>query len=184
MAKTKTIKILGNPVRYESGDIGDMVCISDIAKINGKRPEVIIQNWLRNKSTVEFLCYWEELHNNDFNHIESEVVRNEAGSNAFTLSAGEWITNTNARGITTQAGRYGGTYAHFDITLHFCNWYDARFYVHVIRDFRQLKEKEISSKSLAWHLEKITYNIDEVRNLLDTIPGQRPDLNRLNKPKK
>ncbi len=181
MAKTNnTVRVLDTNVRFEDNTLGDFICISDIAKTTGKRPDIVIQNWLRNRSTVEFLGEWEMLHNPKFNPHDFEEVKNASGSNAFSLSPTEWIRSMEAIGITSSTGRSGGTFAHFDIALHFCNWLSPRFYVHIVKEFRQMKEKEFSKKSLAWHLEKITNNIDEVRNLLDTIPGQNPVLNRLN----
>lgn len=182
MAKPATVRVLDALVRFEENGLGDFICISDIAKTTGKRPDIVIQNWLRTRATVEFLGEWESLHNPKFNQFDFGEVKNAAGSNAFSLSPTEWIESMSAIGITSSTGRNGGTFAHFDIALHFCNWLSPRFYVHIVREFRVMKEREFSKKSLAWHLEKITNNIEEVRNLLDTIPGQDPERNRLNLP--
>ena len=165
MAKKKVIQVLGNDVRIQGNDLGEFICISDIAKSTSKRPEIIIQNWLRLRATVEFMGEWEKLHNSGFNHIEFDVVRNESGSNSFSLSAGEWIQKVNAVGLTTSAGRYGGTYAFFDIALHFCNWLSARFYVHIIKEFRRLKENEVALLGQSWTIQRV---MTKANHLLQT----------------
>ena len=96
MAKPNTVKVLDALVRFEDNKLGDYICISDIAKTTGKRPELITQNWLRTRATIEFLGEWEILHNPTFNHFDFEVVKNESGSNSFSLSAGEWIEKMRA----------------------------------------------------------------------------------------
>lgn len=179
MAKKNTIQVLGAKVRFKPSDFGDFVCLSDIASTSGKRAALVVQNWMRTRATVEFLGEWELAHNEDFKGFEFEDIKNASGSNAFSMSPSEWVETVGAVGVNVIRGKYGGTFAHFDIALHFCNWLSPRFYVHIVKEFRELKQKEFSQKSLAWHLEKITANVDEVRNLLDTIPGQKPELNRM-----
>ena len=93
----------------------------------------------------------------------------------------KWIEQTNAIGIKSKAGRYGGTYAHKDIALHFCGWLDPRFQVWMMKALSELLQQEFNRKSLEWHISKITDNVDEIRNLLDSIPGQKNELNRLKK---
>ncbi len=178
MAKKSTVKILGINVRFEPSEMGDFVCISDIASTSGQRAALVVQNWMRTRATVEFLGEWEMVHNENFKGFDFEAIKNASGSNAFSMSPTEWVESVEAIGIKVVRGKYGGTFAHFDVALHFCNWLSPRFYVHVVKEFRTLKEKEFNKKSLAWHLEKITANVDEVRNLLDTIPGQKQKLDR------
>lgn len=104
--------------------------------------------------------------------------------NTFIMSVKKWTNLTGAIGIKSKAGRYGGTYAHADIALQFAAWLSPEFYVYLINEFKRLKEEEFERKNLEWHISKITDNVDEIRNLLDTIPHQKPSKNRLKTPKK
>lgn len=90
-----------------------------------------------------------------------------------------YIKETKAIGLISKSGRYGGTFAHKDIALNFCYWLSPEFQVYMIKEFQRLKEEEAQRLSLEWHISKITDNIDEVRQLLDTIPFQRPQNNRI-----
>lgn len=108
---------------YHTGTIDDYICITDIAKYKDERnPRFIIQNWMRNRNTVEYLGVWESLYNPNFNRVEFEAFRNQAGLNSFVLTPQKWIENTNAIGIISKAGRYGGTYAQKDIAFEFAAW--------------------------------------------------------------
>lgn len=111
-----------------------------------------------------------------FNVHEFEYVKNKTGLNNFSLSASKWIKQTQAIGLISEIGKYGGVYAHKDITIHFTTWFSVPFYLYLIKEFQYLSEGK--KKKLQWHLEKITTNIDEARNLLDTIPMQKEELNR------
>lgn len=95
----------------------DYISLTDIARYRSDEPKDVIKNWLRSKATIEFLGLWEELNNPNFKGVEFDSFRNEAGANAFTLSPQKWIDATNAIGIISRSGRYGGTYAHKDIAL-------------------------------------------------------------------
>jgi len=104
-----------------------------------------------------------------------------ATSNAFSVSSSKWIEETNAIGIISKRGRFGGgTFVHRDIALNFCYWLSPAFQVFFIKAFQELIERDFNRRDLEWHVSKITDNIDEVRNLLDTIPGQVPERNLLN----
>ena len=124
----------------------------------------VIQNWMRNRNTVEFLAVWEELHNPDFNRVQFEAVRSEAGLNRFVMTPTKWIEQTNAIGIVSKAGRYGGgTYAHSDIAMAFATWISPEFQLYIMKDYRRLKQDENSRLSLDWNLNralsKVNYRI-------------------------
>lgn len=115
----------------------------------------VIQNWMRNRNTVEFLAVWEELHNPDFNRVQFEAVRSEAGLNRFVMTPTKWIEQTNAIGIVSKAGRYGGgTYAHSDIAMAFATWISPEFQLYIMKDYRRLKQDENSRFSLDWNLNR------------------------------
>ena len=118
---------------------------------------------MRNRNTVEFLGVWEELHNPDFNRVQFEAVKNEAGLNRFVMTPTKWITQMNAIGITSKAGRYGGTYAHSDIAMSFAAWISPEFQLYIMKDYRRLKADENSRLSLNWNLNreisKLNYKI-------------------------
>ena len=139
------------------------ISLTDIAKYKSDDPTAVIQNWMRNRDTVEFLGLWETLHNPDFKPLEFEGFRKQAGLNAFTLSPTKWIESTNAIGIVSKAGRYGGTYSHSDIAFEFASWISAEFKLYIIKDYKRLKNDENSKLSLNWNLNrelsKINYKI-------------------------
>jgi len=112
MAKRK-VNVKGTEIVVFSKEKEDYISLTDIAKYkDSERTNYIIQNWMRNRSTIEFIGLWELLHNPDFKSIEFDAFKNEAGSNSFTLTPKRWITSTNAIGIISKSGRYGETYAH------------------------------------------------------------------------
>ncbi len=141
----------------------EFISLTDIAKYKSDDPTAVIQNWMRNRDTVEFLGLWETLHNPDFKPLEFEGFRKQAGLNAFTLSPTKWIESTSAIGIISKAGRYGGTYAHSDIAFEFASWISAEFKLYIIKDYKRLKNDENSKLSLNWNLNrelsKINYKI-------------------------
>lgn len=146
------------------GDYNDYFSLTDIAKYkNPEFPADVIKNWLRVRTTIEFLGLWEELNNPDFKLVEFDQFRIAAGGNAFVLSPKKWITSTNAIGITSSSGRYGGTYAHKDIAMEFASWISPEFRLYIIREYQRLKEDENSRLSLDWNLNrsiaKINYRI-------------------------
>ncbi len=139
----------------------DYVSITDIARHKSDDPTAVIGNWMRNRNTIEFLGIWESLYNSDFKPLEFEGFKKEAGLNAFTLSPKKWIETTNAIGLISKSGRYGGTYAHKDIAFKFASWISVEFELYIVKEFQRLKEKE--QKSLGWsakrELSKINYRI-------------------------
>ena len=136
------IKANGNEIALLTSDT-DYISLTDIAKYkDSENPRYIIQNWLRNKSTIEFLGVWEQMNNSNFNRVEFDTVKNEAGSNSFVLTPQKWIETTNAVGIKSTAGRYGGTYAHSDIAFEFASWISPEFKLYIIQDYQRLKQEE------------------------------------------
>ena len=113
----------------------DYLCLTDLArKKNPYEPKDVVKNWLRLRSTIEFLVLWEQLYNPSFKGVEFDTFKNEAGSNAFTLTPQRWIEKTNAIGIISRPGRGGGTYAHKDIAFEFASWISPEFKLYVIKD--------------------------------------------------
>ena len=142
----------------------DFISSTDIARYRDlNRSDYILQNWMRSKDTIEFLGLWEKINNQDFNSIEFDGIKNQAGVNSFILTPKQWISTTNAIGIISKTGRYGGTYAHKDIAFEFASWISAEFKLFLIKEFQRLKEDEIENKSLEWDLSrslsKINYKI-------------------------
>ena len=141
-------------------DEKDYISLTDMVKgiENGL---ALIEKWLRNKNTIEFLGIWEEMYNPNFNSPEFEGIKNAAGLNRFVLSVKQWIEKTNAIGIMAKAGRYGGTYAHKDLAFEFASWVSPQFKLYLLREFQRLKEEE--QKQLGWsakrELAKINYHI-------------------------
>ena len=141
-------------------DDKDYISLTDMVKSieNGL---ALIEKWLRNKNTIEFLGIWEEMYNPNFNSPEFEGIKNAAGLNRFILSVKQWIEKTNAIGIMAKAGRYGGTYAHKDLAFEFASWVSPQFKLYLLREFQRLKEEE--QKQLGWsakrELAKINYHI-------------------------
>lgn len=142
----------------------DYISLTDIAKYrNPDDASGVIANWLRNRNTIEYLGLWEQMNNPNFNPLEFEGFRKQAGANAFTMSPKKWIETTNAIGIVSKAGRYGGTYAHSDIAMSFATWISPEFQLYIMKDYRRLKADENSRLSLNWNLNreisKLNYRI-------------------------
>jgi len=123
----------------------------------------VIANWLSTKYTIQFMGAWEQIYNPHFNVMEFNNIKNEAGSNGFILSSSKWIQKTNAIGIRSSAGRYGGTYAHKDIAFEFATWLSPEFKLYLIKEFQRLKSEENERLTLGWdvkrQLTKINYRI-------------------------
>lgn len=154
----------------------EFISLTDIARYKSNEPKDVIKNWMRSKDTIEFLGLWESLHNNNFKGVEFDSFKKQAGSNAFTLSPQKWIDATNAIGIVSKSGRYGGTFAHSDIAFEFASWISAEFKLYIIKDYKRLKSDESSRLSLNWNLNreisKLNYRIhtDAIKDNL--IPPQ------------
>ena len=130
----------------------------------------MIQNWIRNRNTIEFLGIWELIHNPNFKGIEFEAFKKEAGLNSFTLAPQKWIESTDAMGLVSKSGKGGGTYAHRDIAFEFASWVSVEFKIYLIQEFERLKENE--QREIGWsakrELSRINYRIhtDAIKNNL------------------
>jgi hypothetical protein len=173
MAKNKTINVKGTEITIFLNEQTDYISLTDIARYKDlERTEIIIQNWIRNRNTIELLGFWEQLYNPDFKHIEFDVFRKQAGLNSFTLNPKQWIEKTNAIGIISKAGRYGGTFAHKDIAFEFASWISIEFKLYIIKEFQRLKEDENDRLQLNWDLQrtlaKVNYRIhtDAIKDMI------------------
>ena len=151
----------------------EYISLTDMAKFKDREATgIVISNWLSTKYTIQFMGAWEQVQNPDFNVMEFHNIKNEAGSNGFILSSSKWIRKTNAIGIRSSAGRYGGTFAHRDIAFEFATWISPEFKLYLIKEFQRLKEQENEKLALGWdvkrQLTKINYRIhtDSIRENL------------------
>ena len=169
------INVLGTDISYYHHNENDFICLTDMVK-DIENGLVLIEKWLRNKNTIEFLGIWEEIYNPHFNSPEFEGIKNQAGLNRFTLSVKQWTEKTDSIGIIAKAGRYGGTYAHKDIAFEFASWISPKFKLYLIKEFQRLKEEE--RKQLGWdikrNLARINYRIHTDAIQKNLIPAKVP----------
>ena len=174
------INVEGSEISIIAIDDKDYISLTDMVR-NIENGLALIEKWRRNKNTREFLGIWEEMYNPDFNSLEFEGIKNEAGLNRFVLSVKQWVEKTNSIGIVAKAGRYGGTYAHKDIAFEFASWVSPYFKLYLIKEFERLKEEE--QKKLGWdikrNLAKINYRIhtDAIKNNLIPEKLQKEKIN-------
>ena len=164
------IRVMGDVVNEEA-----YISLTDIAKY--KNPDnafIVVANWMRNHSTISFLGLWEQIHNPNFKPIEFDRFKAESGDNAFTLTPQQWIKATDAIGIVSKSGRYGGTYAHTDIAFEFASWLSPEFKLYLVTEFQRLKAQE--QKTIEWsakrELAKVNYKIhtDAIKeNIVPTL---------------
>lgn len=164
MAKNKTIIVKGSAITIFQGEQSDYISLTDIARHkDANNTDTIIQNWLRNRNTIELLGFWETMYNSNFKPLEFEGFRKQAGLNSFVLTPKKWIETTNAIGITSKSGRYGGTFAHKDIAFEFASWISIEFKLFIIKEFQRLKDDESNRLNLQWNfqrtLAKVNYHI-------------------------
>ncbi|MDR2832577.1 MAG: KilA-N domain-containing protein [Streptococcaceae bacterium] len=154
--------VLVNIVNNHDGQ-GDYISLTDIAKYKTDSPADLIKNWMRSRSTLEFLGLWETLNNSEFEQSVFENFLNESGANAFLMSPKKWIENTNAIGITSKSGRNGGTFANTDIAFEFASWVSPEFKLYIIKDYQRLKTDESNKLNLEWSinraLTKVNYKL-------------------------
>ena len=166
------LNVLNQKITYIKIDDEDYISITDMLK--SKDGNFFISDWLRNRNTIEFLGIWEEIHNPNFNYGEFAIIKSQAGLNSYKISVKEWTKKTNAIGIISKAGRYGGTYAHKDIAFEFGMWISPKFKLLLIKEFERLKAEE--QKQIGWNakreLSKINYRIhtDAIKNNL--VPSE------------
>jgi len=165
------INVKGIVISHFEENKEEFISLTDIARHRDKeRSDYILQNWLRTKSTIEFIGLWEKFNNPDFNPVEFDGIKNSAGSNSFSLTPKRWIESTNAIGIISKTGRYGGTFAHIDIAFEFASWISPEFKLYLIVEFKRLKHSENKRLKLDWDLQrtisKINYRIhtDAIRD--------------------
>lgn len=167
MSKIKNEKISANgfDIQVYTEDFkNDYISLTDIVRYkNTDDPRFVIQNWMRNRNTLEFIGLWEVLNNTNFNRVQFDTFRNEAGLNRFSMTPSKWIESTNDIGIVSKAGRYGGTYAHYDIAMEFASWLSPEFKLYIVQDYKRLKTDENSKLSVSWNIHreisKINYKI-------------------------
>ncbi len=177
MAKNKKITVQNVDIVLYEDNQQDYISLTDIARYrDAERSDYILQNWMRNRSTIEFMGLWEQFHNPGFNSIEFDGIKNMAGSNSFSLTPKRWIEATNAIGIVSKTGRYGGTFAHKDIAFEFASWLSAEFKFYLIKEFQRLKEDEGSRNQVEWNMQrtlsKVNYRIHTDAIKENLIPRQ------------
>jgi hypothetical protein len=175
MKKNRDIEVLDTRVTISRMAEEDYISLTDIARHrDADRSDDLIRNWVRNRNTLEFLGIWEKIHNPNFNSVEFDGFRMQAGLNSFTLTPKQWITRTNAKGIVSKAGRYGGTFAHRDIAFEFASWISVEFKLYLIKEFQRLQEAE--QKQLGWdvkrNLSRINYRIHTDAIQANLIPAE------------
>jgi hypothetical protein len=178
MSRNKVLIIEQTQVAMVSHNEADYISLTDMVRAS-ENGSSIIENWLRNKNTLEFLSVWEEIYNPEFNSLEFEGIKSEAGLNRFSMSVKQWIGKTNATGLIAKAGRYGGTFAHKDIAFEFASWISPKFKLLLIKEFQRLKDEENNNRALEWNLtrslSKINYRIHTdaiAQNLIPRIITQ------------
>ncbi len=171
----KEVTVKDISVRYQRLNEEDYICLTDMAKAkNPQHSGIVLAHWLRNYSTIQYLGLWETLNNPDFNVTEFGNIKNKSGENSFVLTAQDWVEKTNAIGLISKTGRYGGTYAHRDIAFKFASWISVEFELYLIKEFQRLKIEE--QKELEWNskreLAKVNYVIhtDAIKeNIVPTL---------------
>ena len=152
MAKKKEIKVEATIISWQTINNADYISLSDMASEHGGIHR--IQNWMRNRDTIDFLTAWEEIHNPDFNVVQMHNITKDAGRNRFIISPKQWIESTGAIGLISKAGRYGGIYRFKDIAYHFGMWLEPKFALLVIKEFDRLKTQEYSLQQQEWNANR------------------------------
>jgi hypothetical protein len=184
MAKNKTINVKGTEIGLFSNGNEDYISVTDIARHkDSANTDSIIQNWLRNRNTIELLGFWELMYNPNFKPLEFEGFKKQAGLNSFVMTPKKWIENTNAIGIISKSGRYGGTFAHKDIAFEFASWISIEFKLYIIKEFQRLKEDENDRLKLNWNLQrtlaKVNYQI-HTDAIKENLVPEELDKNQVN----
>lgn len=159
--KQQKIQVKGIEIVTFKKNETDYISLTDIARYKDKnRSDYILQNWMRTRSAIEYLGLWEKLYNSNFNSIEFDGIRKQSGLNSFVLTPKRWITQTNAIGIVSKVGRYGGTYAHLDIAYEFASWISAEFKLYLIKEFQRLKQEENLRLEQGWDIKRMLAKIN------------------------
>ena len=155
MVKKQVLSVKGFSINILKFENVNYISLTDIARNkNANEPKDVVKNWMRSRSTIEFIGLWEQLNNPDFKGVEIDPFLFEAGSNSFTLSPSKWIEVTNAKGIISRQGNNGGTFAHQDIAFEFASWVSATFKLYLIKEFQRLKEEESGRTKLEWNFQR------------------------------
>lgn len=175
MSKVKKIFVEGIPVSLTEIGNEDYICLTDMIK--AKDGDFFISDWLRNVNTLEYLSAWEVMNNPNFNYGEYAIIRQSSGTNTFKISVKEWVLKTNSIGITAQAGRYGGTYAHKDIAFNFGMWISPMFQLYIVKEYQRLKTAETDTLNLEWDIKrvfsKVNYHLQTDAVLKHIIPKSK-----------
>lgn len=157
MVKTKHIVVNNTEISVLLGNKeDDYICLTDMARFKDTaKTDYTIQNWMRVRNTIEYLGAWEQLNNPNFKPLEFEGFRNQAGLNSFVLTPKQWVEKTNAIGIYSKSGRYGGTYAHKDIAFNFGMWLSPVFQLYVVKEYQHLKEAESNPLLAQWRMKRL-----------------------------
>ena len=162
MVKNRTLNVNQSDITVIHQNETDYISLTDMT-VSFKEGSGLIGKWITNKNTLEYLGVWEKINNQNFNYPEFGVIGQEAGTNRFMMSVGQWIDRTKAIGMLVKAGRYGGTYAHKDIAFHFAMWLSPEFQIYLVNEFQRLKDDENDRLKLEWNLQrtlaKVNYQI-------------------------
>jgi hypothetical protein len=174
MSKSNIINVQGTEINIIQKENQEFISLTDMVK--GFGDDTMIYSWMRNRNTLEFIGIWEELNNPFFKGHEFVTFKSQAGLNSFNLTPRKWIEATNAIGITSKAGRYGGgTFAHKDIAFEFGSWLSPSFKLYLIKEFQRLKDDENDRLKLEWNfqrtLAKVNYHIHTDAIKANLIPA-------------
>lgn len=162
MGKNRKLNVKKSTITVIHQNETDYISLTDMTT-SFREGSGLIGKWMTNKNTLEYLGVWEKINNPDFNYPEFGVIGQEAGTNRFIMSVGQWIERTKAIGMIVKAGRYGGTYAHKDIAFHFAMWLSPEFQIYLVNEFQRLKDDENNRLKLEWNLQrtlaKVNYQI-------------------------
>ncbi|MFZ1560547.1 MAG: KilA-N domain-containing protein [Saprospiraceae bacterium] len=178
MSKSKILNVKRSEISILSNGNNDFICLTDIAKTkeSDSRAADIIKNWIRNRSTIEFIGTWEQLYNPNFKVVEFDHFKMNAGLPSFVLSPGQWVEKTDAIGIYVQKGKFGGTYAHKDIAFEFCSAISPIFKIYLIKEFQRLKDEENAKLNINWNIQrtlsKVNYRIHTDAIKENLIPAE------------
>jgi len=178
MSKSKILNVKGSEISILSNGNNDFICLTDIAKTkeSDSRAADIIKNWIRNRSTIEFIGTWEQLYNPNFKVVKFDHFKMNAGLPSFVLSPGQWVEKTDAIGIYVQKGKFGGTYAHKDIAFEFCSAISPIFKIYLIKEFQRLKDEENANLNINWNIQrtlsKVNYRIHKYAIKENLIPAE------------
>src|SRR5690554_3588918 len=201
MAKSRILNVNEATIAVIHQNETDYISLTDMT-VSFKEGSGLIGKWITNKNTLEYLGVWEKINNQNFNYPEFGVIGQEAGTNRFMMSVGQWIDRTKAIGMLVKAGRYGGTYAHKDIAFHFAMWLSPEFQIYLVNEFQRLKDEENNRLKLEWSLQRTlvilnlqfnplqmgeseliisdflynTYSITDIQNGTVTIIGKYGDI--------